>query len=69
MTPAYHFQIDTLKELESRSIGNHNLLNASGGSVEEVNRTPLQPASTKGTLPNAMGMFPSKKTLHLSWSH
>lgn len=48
-------KIETLKEQDSR---NHNTLNASGGSVEEVNRTPLRPASANAALPNAMGMFP-----------
>ena len=65
--PNYHFQIDTLKELETVRV-NHNHLNASGGSVEEVNRSPLNPASANAALPNAMGtalpngmgMFPSK---------
>ena len=60
--PKSYFQIETLKEQDSR---NHNALNASGGSVEEVNRTPLRPASANAALPNAMGMFPSTKALHL----
>jgi len=47
-------KIDTLKELETVRV-NHNHLNASGGSVEEVNRSPLNPASANAALPNAMG--------------
>jgi len=57
-------KIDTLvKEKENLSSHNHNPLNASGASVEEVNRSPLQPASNaNAALPNTMGMFPMMPT-------